>query len=182
MDESYLYSTDGSYYYTSTGDPAAAAAALAVIMAILLPIIIISYVVHALFLGMIFKKAGQPAWQAWVPFLNVWKTFEIGEQKGWLSLLYLVPFVNIVAVVIQYIAMYKIGLKLQKEGWFVLLAIFVPTVWLIWLAVDKSTWEGAVAASPAPAEAQPTTEAPAESTTEQTEDTPPPTPPQNLVQ
>lgn len=179
MDESYLYSTDGSYYYTSTSDPAAAAAALAVIMAILLPIIIISYVVHALFLGMIFKKAGQPAWQAWVPFLNVWKTFEIGDQKGWLSLLYLIPFVNLVAVVIQYIAMYKIGLKLQKEGWFVLLAIFIPTVWLIWLAVDKSTWEGANA----PVSAASTTETPsAEPVAEKTDDTAPPTPPQNLVQ
>lgn len=172
MDESYLYST-GDSYYTTTGDPAAAVAVMAAMFAILLPIIVISYVVHALFLGMIFKKAGEEQWKAWVPFLNVWKTFELGDQKGWLSLLYLIPFVNIIAVVIQYIAMYKIGLKLQKEGWFILLAIFVPTVWLIWLAVDKSTWQGAAAV---------VSTTPATPTAPEAEEPKAPTPPQNLVQ
>lgn len=38
------------------------------------------------------------------------------------------------------IGMYNIGLKLGKSSSFVLLAIFLPLVWLIWLAVDKSTW------------------------------------------
>lgn len=155
MDESYLYTTDPSIYET-TADPATAAAAAAVMMAVLLPIIIISYVVQAIFLGMIFKKAGEPAWKAWVPFLNTWKMLEIGGQKGWISLLLFVPIVQLVAIVFYYIAAYRIGLSLQKEGWFVLLAIFVPFVWLIWLAVDKSTWQGAKAASPTPAAPTPT--------------------------
>ena len=73
---------------------------------------------------------------------------ELGNQPGWWVLLSFIPFVNIAAVIFMYIAMYHIGLKLQKEGWFVLLAIFVPIVWLIWLALDKSTWEGREAVAP----------------------------------
>ena len=57
--------------------------------------------------------------------------------------------------------MYKIGLKLGKEGAFVLLAIFLPIVWLIWLAVDKSTWKGASLPGTAPTTPQPGAQPPA---------------------
>lgn len=118
--------------------------------------LIIIYVVYAIFLGMIFKKAGVESWKAWVPVYNNWKMLEIGKQPGWWAILAFVPIVNIVAVVFTVIAMYHIGLSLQKEGWFVLLGIFIPIVWVIWLAVDKSTWEGQPAPSQQPPAAPPT--------------------------
>lgn len=101
---------------------------------------IVSYVVFALLLGRIFKKAGVPQWIAWVPFYNSWKTLELGGQQGFWAVLAIIPVVNIVAAIFLYIAMYHIGLKLQKEGWFILLAIFVPVVWYAWLALDSSKW------------------------------------------
>jgi len=109
------------------------------------------YAVHAFLLGKIFTKAGVPAWKAWVPVYNSWVTLELGGQQGFWAVLALVPVVNIVSVVFLYIAMYNIGLKLGKEGTFVLLAIFLPLVWYIWLAVDGSTWKGKHAAKTAPA-------------------------------
>jgi len=109
------------------------------------------YAVHAFLLGKIFTKAGVPAWKAWVPVYNSWVTLELGGQQGFWAVLALVPVVNIVSVVFLYIAMYNIGLKLGKEGAFVLLAIFLPLVWYIWLAVDGSTWKGKHAAKTAPA-------------------------------
>jgi hypothetical protein len=48
----------------------------------------------------------------------------------------------------MYIAMYHIGKKLGKDGVFVLLAIFLPIVWLIWLAVDKSKWNDKASTAP----------------------------------
>ena len=96
------------------------------------------YVITALLLGLIFKKFGEPAWKAWVPVYNNWVMLELGDQAGWWSILMFIPIVNIVAVVFTYIAYYKIGLKLGKPGAFVLWAIFLPIVWVIWLAVDKS--------------------------------------------
>ncbi len=77
----------------------------------------------------------------------------MGGQKGWLSLLILtaiVPFLNFITLsvltVFMCIAAYRIGLNFGKEGWFVVLYIFVGIVWMIWLAVDKTAvWKTAVA-------------------------------------
>jgi hypothetical protein len=106
---------------------------------------ILSYVVTAIFMGMMFKKAGIPAWKAWVPVYNAWTFLEMGGQKGWLSLLLLlggIPLLGlipvIVATVYMCIAAYHIGLNFGKEAWFVILYILVGPVWLIWLAVDKT--------------------------------------------
>lgn len=115
-----------------------------VILGVLIGFVVLTlviYVIHAIFLGMVFKKAGVESWKAWVPVYNSWKLLEIGSQPGWWALLAFLPIVNVVAAVFMLIAMYRIGLNLQKEGWFVALAILVPTVWLIWLALDKSTWQ-----------------------------------------
>jgi hypothetical protein len=136
----YDYSTD---YGSSTADGAAAAVVGGVFILFMLFTLVISYVVSSFLLSRIFKKAGVEQWIAWVPFYNNWKLLEIGGQQGFWAILVIVPFVNIVSVIFTYIAMYRIGLKLQKEGWFVLLAIFLPIVWYIWLAFDSSKWQGA---------------------------------------
>ncbi len=166
---------DSSYqtYATQTVDPAAATAAMVGFLVTVLIASLIGYVISAIFLGMIFKKAGVEPWKAWVPIYNMWILLELGDQKGYWAVLSLIPVVNIVAVVFLIMAEYRIGLKLQKEGWFVILAIFLSPVWLIWLAVDKSTWEGQ---KPTVATAN---GAPAPTPTVSDENTPPPaqTPP-----
>ena len=112
-----------------------------------------AYVLFAIFTGKIFKKAGVPAWMAWVPFLNNWKFLEIGGQQGWLSLLTLtaiIPFVgwigSIVSVVFMAIAAYNIGLKLGRTGSWVLMYIFLSPVWLIIMGVDHNPWNEAAGA------------------------------------
>jgi hypothetical protein len=133
-----------SYYYdnTSTMSDSAAIGMFLFVMLFALVFGIAMYVIFALLMGRIFKKAGVESWKAWVPVYNNWVLLELGGQQGFWAVLALIPVVNIVAAVFIYIAMYNIGLKLGKEGAFVLLAIFIPVVWLIWLAVDSSTWEG----------------------------------------
>lgn len=116
-------------------------ALLALVAVVILVLSLISYIINSIFMGMIFKKASVEAWKAWVPVYNIWKFMQIGGQQGFWAVLMLIPVVNMVSLVFYYIAAYNIGLKLQKEGWFVLLAIFLPLVWLIWLALDKSTWQ-----------------------------------------
>lgn len=140
--QSGYYYDDSSYYYTTTSvDPAASAAAAAAFALFALIFTLALYAFYAIFLMKIFKKAGVEQWIAWVPIYNNWKLLEIGGQQGFWAILAIIPFVNIVSLVFMYIAMYHIGLKLQKEGVFVLLAIFLTPVWLVWLAVDKSTWD-----------------------------------------
>lgn len=108
----------------------------------MLILLIATYVIVAVLLGRIFKKAGIDSWKAWVPVYNTWLTLELGNQKGWWAIVTIIPFVNIVASVFLYIAMYQIGLKFGKNGAFVLWAIFLPLVWYAWLALDDSVWRG----------------------------------------
>ncbi len=137
----YDYSVSSSTS-TPTNSEVAAAGLLAFIffMGFFLLVFIITYVVNALLLGQIFKKAGAPTWAAWVPVYNNWKFLEIGGQQGFWAVLAFVPIVGVVSLVFSYIAAYHIGKSLGKSDAFVLFAIFLPIVWLIWLAVDKSTW------------------------------------------
>ena len=122
---------------------------------------VIGYVLTSLFTMRIFKKAGAPGWAAWVPIYNSWKMLEIGGQQGFWAVLAIIPIVNIVSAVMMYIAMYHIGLKLGKSGAFLVLGIFLPFIWLIWLAVDKSTWDDSRSSAPSLHKSEPVVEAPA---------------------
>lgn len=153
------YYSSSMYETTSTAssaDTAAALAILAFVYGVMIIAGIITYVVVSLCLMRIFKKAGAPAWAAWVPIYNSWKILEIGGQQGFWAVLAIIPFVNIVSAVFIIIAQYHIGLKLGKSGMFVLWAIFVPIVWFIWLAVDKSTWNDSASSAPALGNTPPT--------------------------
>lgn len=142
-----------SYTGDSTAvDAAIGGSVIGVLLATYFVALIASYVVTSIFLGMIFKKAGVESWIAWVPFYNTWKILELGGQQGFWAILALVPLVGIVSLVFMVMAVYDIGLKFGKEGWFVVLAIFLPLVWLIWLAVDKTAvWNAPANNSASPA-------------------------------
>ncbi len=136
---------ESTYDYAYTTEPTAEGVATAIVLGgvflfIFLIFALIAYAVGAWLLGRIFKKAGTPQWIAWVPVYNTWKLLELGGQQGFWAVLAIIPFVNIISAVFTYIAMYHIGKKFGKEDWFVLLAIFLPLVWLVWLAFDDSKW------------------------------------------
>jgi hypothetical protein len=119
-------------------------------------ILIVTYILMSIMLSRIFRKAGVAGWKAWIPVYNTWKTLELGDQKGWWALVLFIPVLNIVATVFLYIAMYYIGIKLGKDGYFVLWAIFLPLVWYVWLAFDKSVWNPS-AVTTTPSNSQPIT-------------------------
>lgn len=135
--ENYNYTT----YDSSSADPAVGVAILLGILLVYTVFAVALYIVTSIFLAKIFKKAGVPAWIAWVPIYNNWKLLQIGGQQGWWSVLMLVPIVNIVSLVVTYIAMYHVGKKLGKEDWFILIAIFLTPIWVIWLGADSSKWD-----------------------------------------
>lgn len=164
------YYSDYTYNATSDSDAVAGIIFGGVFLIFILIITLFLYAIHAFLLSRIFKKAGVEQWIAWVPVYNSWKMLEIGGQPGWWAVLAFVPFVNIASIVFMFIAMYHIGLKLQKEGWFVLLAIFVPIVWEIWLAFDDSKWSETPGAAAVPAAATaPTSETTDDATPNDTE-------------
>ena len=140
------YSEPSTYSTYSSGDATVAAGVSIVFGLVFFVFFVALYVVMALCLMQIFKKAGVKQWIAWVPIYNNWKLLEIGGQQGFWAILALIPFVNIVSAVFMYISMYNIGLKLGKDGAYVLLAIFLSPVWFILMAIDKSPWNDAAGA------------------------------------
>lgn len=137
-------------YYTATDASSAGAALVLGVGFFLFALLIFAaiYVLFALCLMRIFKKAGVPGWIAWVPVYNSWKLLEIGGQQGFWAVLAFLPIVSIVSAVYMYIAQYHIAKKLGKGGEFVLWAIFIPAVWYIWLAFDSSKWNDAASTAP----------------------------------
>ncbi len=167
MDSYYSDYTETTY---STGDAAGAAATFILFIFLFA---LAMYVVMALCLMQIFKKAGVKPWIAWVPIYNNWKMLEIGGQQGFWAVLALIPVVNIVSAVFMYIAMYNIGLKLGKDASYVLLAIFLSPIWYILMALEKSPWNDALGAP----SLAPETHAAAQATQPTATPPTPPTPP-----
>jgi len=142
--------SQSDYTNTSNGtlDDATAAALILGILLVSLIVGFVLYLVVSLSLMQIFKKAGVKPWIAWIPYYSNWKMLEIGGQQGFWAVLIIVPVVSIVSAVYTFIAMYHIGKKLGKDDAFVIIGIFLPLVWYIWLAVDKSKWHDKASSAP----------------------------------
>jgi hypothetical protein len=57
---------------------------------------LLGYVIVAVALMGVFRKAGEPAWAAWVPIYNSYVLTRIAGYNPWMFLLLLIPIVNIV--------------------------------------------------------------------------------------
>jgi len=99
------------------------------------------YALFAWLLSRVFRKAGIPAWKAWVPIYNFWVFLELGGQPGWIAILAVVPVGSIVAAVFMCIAAYNVGLAFGKQGAWVVLYIFVPWLWFAIVGLDSEPWQ-----------------------------------------
>ena len=142
-------------YYGYDGLSGGAIVALALLYTVL-PLLI--YALYSSFYMRIFDKAGvQGKWRAWVPVYNTMIFYKLGDLSPWL-VLYLIgagiigaiipflgwflilPLVGIAARVLDLIAAWRVGLKLQKDAVWVILYFFLPPVWLGINAFDGSRW------------------------------------------
>ena len=116
------------------------------------------YALYAWFYMKIFEKAGvQGKWRAWVPVYNTMIFYKLGDLSPWIVLylfgaavlgaiipflgwFLLLPLVGIAGRVVELIAAWRVGLKLQKDAVWVILNFFLPPVWLGINAFDKSRW------------------------------------------
>jgi len=89
---------------------------------------IILYIYFALCLYFIAKKTDTPnGWLAWIPVANVFLMIQIAQKPLWWFILLLIPFVNIVIIVILWM---KIAERRGKPNWLGILMI-VPVVGII---------------------------------------------------
>lgn len=149
-----------SYYY----DNGALIAALMGFLFIGLLFAAIAYVLTSIFYMKLFEKAGvQGKWRAWVPVYNSMIFVKLGDLSPWLILISFggaivlswIPILNFFAgllslagAVVMVLAAYRVGQKLQKEGAWVVLYIFLAIVWLGIVAFDKSRWNTQIPPAP----------------------------------
>ena len=70
--------------YPAHGTPGGAATATAVVLTLVwIAFAAGVYVWTALALTAVFRKAGLPAWRAWVPVVNSWTLFALAGMRGW---------------------------------------------------------------------------------------------------
>lgn len=97
-------------------------------------IALVGYMLGCYCFQKIFQRLGMAnAWLAWVPIASHWMVLRAGNQSGWWLIGFLIPWINLVAVIIVVIALVNILKKLGKSPWLILLFI-VPLVnyWLMY--------------------------------------------------
>jgi Family of unknown function (DUF5684) len=104
------------------------AAALGVMMLFLFVVALAAYVYSSLALQTIAKKTNtENAWLAWVPIVNIVLMNNIAKKPTWWFVLWLIPFVNLVIMIIVWMA---IAEARGKPNWWGILLI-VPMVNII---------------------------------------------------
>lgn len=129
------YSTS-SKYYDSTEQILAAAAP------VIITFVVVTLILWALTLAgnwFLFKKAGRPGWKSLIPVYNNYILFDIADLNPWLSLLLLVPGVNII---MSFVVDYKIAQAFGRGIGFMLGLVLLPPafVWLLGVS-DKYEYQ-----------------------------------------
>lgn len=90
----------------------------------------------------VYRKAGKPGWASIVPFYNVYVLLKIVGRPGWWLVLYLVPVVNLVALVIVCLDLAK---AFGRGGGFAALLFFLPFIAYPILAFGDARYRGPLA-------------------------------------
>jgi len=131
---------DSSYNYSYQGNvpPEAAAGAFAFgvgIFLFVMIVVLVVYVIVALSLMRIAKRTNTPnAWFAWIPILNLILMLQIAKRPMWWLVFFLVPFINIVGIVLQFVIWVDIAKLLGKSAVFGILAGLIPIIFVPYLA------------------------------------------------
>jgi hypothetical protein len=114
----------------------------------------IIYIPVAVFMAVcmwiIYAKAGAYGWGCIVPIYNIILLCDIANRSRWWTLLYFVPFVNIVAYIVLYFGVAK---SFGRGDGFAVGLVFLPVVFLPILAFGDSQYNlrhGTVVAGRAP--------------------------------
>jgi len=124
-----------NYNYTTTPTSGADVARL---YAYLAPFAILSII------GMwkMFTKAGRPGWASLIPIYNLWVFFEIAGKPGWWAILMVIPFVNIIGLVLYILAIIELSHRFGKSSAFALLLFFLPFIGYLILGFGSATYNG----------------------------------------
>ena len=98
----------------------------------------------------IFVKAGEPGWAAIVPIYNIIVMLKIAGKPAWWVVLMLIPFVNIIVMIIMLVAFAQ---SFGKGVGFALGMLFLPFIFYPMLAWGDARYQGPPNPSLSPAAA-----------------------------
>ncbi|HEX3069393.1 MAG TPA: DUF5684 domain-containing protein [Thermoanaerobaculia bacterium] len=124
---------------TSTTDtsavPSAAAAGMGIGMMIVWLAVVLLIVIS---LWKIFVKAGKPGWAAIVPIYNLIVILEIAGKPIWWFILMLIPLVNIIVLILVYIAFAR---NFGKGVGFAIGMVILPFIFFPMLAFSDARYQ-----------------------------------------
>ena len=105
------------------------------------PVYVIFWIIYAVVMIVsnwkIFVKAGKPGWAILVPIYNIIVMLDIVQKPIWWIFLLLIPFVNIVIVIL---ILYNFVLKFGKPGWHVILALLFGWAYFPYIAFSSASY------------------------------------------
>ena len=123
--------TDYSFSYSSSGHVPAWVWVLDVAIAL--------FMIVALW--KVFTKAGRPGWASLIPFYNVYVLIKIAGRPGWWFFLLLIPFVNLIIIIILCIDIAK---NFGKGVGFAIGLVFLPFIFYPILGFGSAQYQGPV--------------------------------------
>ncbi|PVW03628.1 hypothetical protein DEA06_12175 [Microbacterium sp. Gd 4-13] len=106
-------------------------------------VIVVLYLWASLSLAAVFRKAGEDAWQAWVPILNTAVLLRLGGFSPWLVFIVFVPlFGQIAFVVILVISYYRVNVAFGFGGGMTVVAALFPLIWASIVGFGSARWIG----------------------------------------
>lgn len=86
---------------------------------------LVSYLITAVSLYGVFKKAGEPPWAAFVPLYNLFVLVRVAGYNPWMFLLFIIPLVNVVFGV--FVAL-GVGRAFGRSGAFSIVLLWLLSV------------------------------------------------------
>jgi hypothetical protein len=90
----------------------------------------------------VFTKAGQPGWAILIPIYNLYVMCKIAGRPGWWVILLLIPFVNLIFIIILDIDIAK---SFGKGVGFGIGLLLLPFIFFPILGFGSATYQGAAA-------------------------------------
>jgi hypothetical protein len=100
---------------------------------------IVFYAIAVVPFWVIFTKAGRPGWPALIPIYSTYILIKVVGRPGWWLLLFLIPFVNIVILIVIYNDLSK---SFGHGVGFTLGLLFLNLIFFYILAFGSSTYRG----------------------------------------
>lgn len=129
-------------YYTSDLTPTEAAALGGISMVWVVVALVIA-VFSIIAWWKMFEKAGEKGWKSIIPIYNMVILFKISGLSPWLLILYIIPFVNIIAViVIQIMLAINLSKSFGKSTGFAFGLYFLNTIFMLILGFGDAKYIG----------------------------------------